>query len=550
MSADSIYATADEVARARAELRERWYAEGVYGHGTMADFMRQGAEEHPDVEMIFHSVERPARATLGEIWRRANVVAANLQALGVRAGDVVAIQTPSWLEGVVAFEAAMLCGAVVVPVIHIYGPAEVGFILRQSKARMLIVPDRWGKIDFVERLAALDDVPDLAHTVVIGDNVPTGAIKWDDLAAEQGNAFSSPDVDENDVCLLVHTSGTTADPKGVQHTHNTLGHKCRVSAFDTVERVGLGMFPFGHIAGALTIGRMSVHGVKTILIDRWDQHAAAALVEEHGVEASAGTPYHLQTLADAAAADGRDMTSLRRIATGAAAVPPVLVERFDSLGIRVIRQYGSSEHPVATSSREDDSLVHRSQTDGCASPGNEIRIVDDDGHDVATGVDGEVALRGPEQFIGYTDPTLDATSYLPGAWFLTGDVGHLDDDGYLTITDRKKDVIIRGGENIASKEVEDVLARHPDVVEAVVVAAPDQRMGEVVCAYVMLRAGSQLDLLAVADHFRAAGVAKQKTPERLVVVDELPRTPSGKVKKFELRQRLRDESKTIASVRD
>ncbi|MET0143447.1 MAG: AMP-binding protein [Ilumatobacteraceae bacterium] len=549
MSEEVLYATPDELALARAELRQRWYDDGYYGHGTMSDFMRQGAERHPDVELIFHSEQRPDRATLGEMWERANLVAGNLQALGLQRGDVVAIQTPSWLEGVLMFEAAMLCGAIVVPVIHIYGPAEVGFILRQSKAKVLVVPDRWGKIDFIERLAALEDVPDLEQTIVIGDRIPPGALAWDDLAVDRGNAFVPPALEEDDVCLLVYTSGTTADPKGVQHTHNTLGHECRTRLFDTLETTGMGMFPFGHIAGALTIGRMFIHGIKMILVDRWEPHAAAALVEEHGVESSAGTPYHLQTLIDAAEADGRDITSLRRMGTGAAAVPPTLIERYDALGIRVVRQYGSSEHPVVTSSSESDSLVHRSQTDGHPSNGNEIRIVDDDGNDVPAGDDGEVALRGPEQFIGYRDPALDATSYLPGAWFLSGDVGNLDPDGYLTITDRKKDVIIRGGENIASKEVEDVLSRHPDVVEVAVVAMPDERMGEVVCAFAILRPGSALDLSALVDHFRAAGVAKQKTPERLVVVDELPRTPSGKVKKFELRQQLRQEAKAARAGR-
>ncbi len=183
----------EELSQARAELHQRWYDEGYYGHGTMTDFMRRGAEQNADVELIFHSEQRPDRATIGEMWQRAHLIAGNLQALGVAPGDVVAIQTPSWLEGVLTFEAAMLCGAVVVPVIHIYGPAEVGFILRQSGASMLVVPDRWGKIDFLERLAALDDVPDLRHTVVIGDRVPDGAIPWDDLAVDRGNTFAAPD---------------------------------------------------------------------------------------------------------------------------------------------------------------------------------------------------------------------------------------------------------------------------------------------------------------------------------------------------------------------
>jgi acyl-CoA synthetase (AMP-forming)/AMP-acid ligase II len=235
---------------------------------------------------------------------------------------------------------------------------------------------------------------------------------------------------------------------------------------------------------------------------------------------------------------GTSLASLTNFMVGAANVPASLVERAERVGIPVYRAYGSTEHPVITTGTAEDPLVKRATTDGRATPGNEIRLLDDDGRDVGTGADGEIVTRGPEQFIGYTDAALDRESFLPGGWFRTGDIGRLDDDGYLTITDRKKDVIIRGGENIASKEVEDLLMQHPDVIEAAAVGQPDDRYGERVAAFVRVRDGATFDVEVARAHFAAARVAKQKTPEHIELVAELPRTATGKVRKVDLRRRL------------
>jgi cyclohexanecarboxylate-CoA ligase len=221
-------------------------------------------------------------------------------------------------------------------------------------------------------------------------------------------------------------------------------------------------------------------------------------------------------------------------------VPASLVERADRTGIPVYRAYGSSEHPVITTGTPADPLGKRAGTDGGLTPGNEIRLLDDDDCEVAVGEDGEIVSRGPELFVGYSDPAMDETSFLPGGWFRTGDIGRLDSDGYLTITDRKKDIIIRGGENIASKEVEDLLMLHPSVVEVAAVGKPDERYGERVVVFVQLRDGAALDLAEIAGHFAALGVAKQKTPEHLEFVESFPRSLSGKIRKVELRDRLAD----------
>jgi cyclohexanecarboxylate-CoA ligase len=244
---------------------------------------------------------------------------------------------------------------------------------------------------------------------------------------------------------------------------------------------------------------------------------------------------------DEADRQGTSLATMGNYMVGAASVPETLVRRADDLGIPAYRAYGSSEHPVITTGTPLHPLSKRARTDGTLTPGNSIRILDDDDREVGVGRDGEIVSLGPELFIGYTDASLDADSFLPGGWFRTGDIGQIDDDGFLTITDRKKDVIIRGGENIASKEVEDLLTQHPSVIEAAAVGQPDARYGERVAVFVQLREGTSLDLDDVRHHFAAIGVAKQKTPEHIVVVDGFPRTPSGKVRKVDLRAELRSE---------
>ena len=545
----------------RAAQRERWHREGVYTERTLGDEMRLGAARFPNARMVFHSDEHPAEATLGEMHEQSLALAGALRSLGLGPGDVVAIQVPNWLEGALMFQAALLLGVVTLPIIHIYGPAEVGFILRQSGARALVCPERWRSIDYLARLEKLDrsTLPALEHVIVIGERAPAGALTWRELLARTAPRSEAPRVSSDDVCLLVYTSGTTADPKGVQHTHNTLLAEVRGKAprsgarseaqpsegigvgprlFDASAAAHLAAFPAGHIAGVLGLVRLYVQGGNTVLMDAWNADDAAELVEQYRIGSTSGSPFFLAGLLDAAERTGRDIGSLGAYVVGAASVPPALVERAEKARVRTFRSYGSSEHPTISAGSPFDPLAKRSASDGRVTAYNEIRIVDEEDRDLPTGSAGEILSRGPELFAGYRDEGLDLESFLAGGWFRTGDVGVLDAEGFLTITDRKKDIIIRGGENISSKEVEDLLALHPAVQEVAVVAEPDARYGERVCAFVIPRPGATFDLAEVGEHFAAAGVAKQKTPERLELATELPRTASGKVKKFELRRRL------------
>jgi len=531
----------------RATLRRRWYDAGFHSRRTIGEHLREGAERYSDAAMHFVGGPNPASLTLGDLYRGGLEVAGGLAALGVQPGDVVAIWVPNWAEGALAYQAALVLGATVVPIIHIYGPREVGFILRQSRARVLVMPDRWRNIDYRERFEAITDIPALQHVVVIGDarGGPEGCIAFDTLL-RHGAPSSLPLTDPDDTCLLIYTSGTTADPKGVRHSTNTLASEIISTASALGERrgVNLAAFPAGHIAGVLGLLRMFLMGVSSVVMDQWDPALAARLVAEYSCTTTSGAPFFLASLLDEAARQGIGLETLRNYMVGAASVPRPLVERADAIGIPVYRAYGSSEHPVITTGTPLHRLDKRAGTDGTLTPGNEIRILDDDDKEVSIGRDGEIVSRGPELFLGYTDPVLDAEAHLPGGWFRTGDIGRLDEDGHLTITDRKKDIIIRGGENIASKEVEDLLTLHPSVTEVAAVGRPDARYGERVAVFVTLAPGQQIDLAEVVRHFSTLGVARQKFPEYVEVVSEFPRSLSGKIRKVELRDRLRRETGT------
>jgi cyclohexanecarboxylate-CoA ligase len=513
---------------------------------NIPQWIGRAAHRSPHTPVVVHSEIRPDQTTLGGLYDESLRVAAGLRGLGINPGDVVAVQLPNWRECFVAHAAAWLCGAVLLPIVPIYGRREVEFILRQSGARAFVAARTVRNRDNAALLDALAELPALDHRIVVGDPQPA-TIPFSDLCGGNANGFQPHEPrDPGQPCLLVYTSGTTSAPKGVAHTHRSL--LAEIEAMSQLRGGGpdvvrLAAFPSGHIAGVLGIIRMLIRPALTVAMDAWDPHAAARLIVKHGIRASGGAPIHLSGLLDVAEGDRLDLSSVQEYTTGAASVTGALVRRADALGVLAFRSYGSTEHPTISSGSPQDPLDKRADTDGRVAPGSEIRIVDDHGADVAPGQPGEILSRGPELFAGYFDAALTAQSMVDG-WFRTGDIGTVDADGYLRITDRKKDIIVRGGENISSKEVEDVLMDHPAVSQAAAVGMPDERLGERVCAFVVLNNGCQLDLTSVRDHFTSAGLARQKTPEHLRVVSDLPRTASGKVRKELLREQLSRRKET------
>lgn len=524
-------------------LRERWYCEGHYTLRTMAAALDDAGRSFPGTKFVFASDTGRRVMSLAEVLDSARRVAAGLRGLGVRPGDVVAVQVPNRPELVASYFGVWLAGAVLVPVTHIYGSAELGVIVRDAGAKVLIVPDAWRSIDFLDRLGRLDAGPSLEHVVVIGERRFPGAVPWSELVARTGPRPAG-EAGPDDVCAVIYTSGTTGVPKGVQHTHNSLLFELRKGDWINETAPGdtrLIPWPSGHIAGLLAVCGGITAGMDTVLMDRWHDVRAVELIEEFSCTITSGTPLHVDAILKAAAKTGRDISSLRFVQVGGTNVAPTLVAAAGAAGIVVARAYGSTEHPRCATAPLRASAERRSLTDGMVRFGDEVRIVDESMRPLPPGEVGEILTRGPSQFIGYRDPVHDESAFVPGGWFRTGDVGWLDEEGYLTVTDRIKDIIIRGGENIASKEVEDILLTHPRVRHAAVVAEPDPRYGERVAAFVVLEDDEGLGVEEARELFARHGVAPQKAPERIDVVADLPRAPSGKVRKYELRERLRAE---------
>ena len=529
-----------------AELAERYLREGLWDDRTLGQLLHDALNEDPQRRMRIWSPTHPYLGTVGEVYDEALRVAGGMRAHGLGPGDVVAFQLPNWVEAAVTFYACTIVGVTIVPIVHFYGPKEVGFILRQSGARALVIVSAYGKRDFLAELATVrDGLPDLEMVFVVGDTGGASDLLPFD-ALRQDEPMDGPvAVDPDSPAVIGYTSGTTADPKGVVHTHRTLGCEVRQLSGHQAnrDRPSLVGAPVGHAIGMLGGLLCPLVGGKPIyMIDGWDPPTVLDAMLEENISAGSGSTYFFTSLLDCPGFGPEHVERMHYIGLGGSPIPNAVAERADKLGISLVRSYGSTEHPSITGSEHEAPREKRIHTDGTPLQGVEIRTVDEDGHDVGVGHPGEILSRGPDRFAGYTDPTLTAEAIEEGGWLHTGDVGIIDEDGYLTITDRVKDIIIRGGENVSAAEVEQLLAHMPGVAEVAVVAAPDERLGEHGCAFFRLqpgREGDAPDLEAIRAHLEAAGLARQKWPEELRIVDELPRTPSGKIQKFVLRQRLR-----------
>jgi acyl-CoA synthetase len=524
-------------------LASHYLAEGAWDDRTLGEFLRDSLLEDPTRRIRLWSPSNPYQGTVGEVYQEALHVAGGLRALGIGPGDVVAFQLPNWIEAAVTFYACAMLGVTLVPIVHFYGPKEVGFILRQSRARAFVIVSRINQRDYLAELATIrDGLNDLEHVIVVGDTDDPNHHRFADLRS--ADSIDGPvHVDPDTPALIGYTSGTTADPKGVVHTHRTLGCEVRQLAGNQAnrDRPGLVGAPVGHAIGMLG-GLLCplVAGKPIFMIDGWDPPTVLAAMVEEQISAGSGSTYFFTSLLDHPECGPEHIELMHFIGLGGSPIPDAVAERADKLGISLVRSYGSTEHPSVTGSQHEAPREKRIHTDGCPMAWVEVRTVDEEGNDVGVGVAGEILSRGPDRFAGYTDPALNAEFLDADGWFRTGDVGILDADGYLTITDRVKDIIIRGGENVSAAEVEQLLAHMEGVAEVAVVAAPDERLGEHGCAFFRMQPGHAApDLDAVRAHLQEAGLARQKWPEELRSVEELPRTPSGKVQKFVLRQQLR-----------
>jgi acyl-CoA synthetase (AMP-forming)/AMP-acid ligase II len=526
-----------------AELERRWLDEGLWVDETVGQLLDRGLAAHAGEPFVVHSATRPSSTTLGEVRERARRLAGTLRARGVGPGDAVAFQLPNYVEAAVTFYGVAFTGAAIVPIVHFYGTKEVAYILRRTPVRAFVTIDAFGRSDFLAGLETLSGELAGVDVVAVAGSDAGGHTPFADLQA--GEPIDAPvPADPAGPALVAYTSGTTADPKGVVHSHRTLGAEVRqmVGETDPDGPPNLVGAPVGHAIGMLgALLAPVVLGRPVHLLDAWDPTAVLRTMIDHQVAAGSGATFFLQSLLDHPDFTPAHAELMRCTGLGGAAVPAAVAEQARDLGIRIVRKYGSTEHPSITGAVHTDPEDKRLYTDGHAAAGVEMRLVDPDGNAVPAGEPGEILSRGPDCCVGYTDPALTAAAFDGEGWFRTEDVGVLDDDGWLRITDRVKDIIIRGGENVSAAEVEEVLVRMPGVAEAVVVAGPDARLGERVCAFLRADVGADVPTLdAVRAAMADAGLARQKWPEEIHAGDDLPRTPSGKVQKALLRARLRD----------
>ena len=462
--------------------------------------------------------------------------AAGLADYGIGPGSVVAWQLPTWLESLVLVGALSRLGAVQNPILPIYREREVGFTTRQGNAELLIVPSVWNGFDFEAMATDVAREHGSMQVLVCDKALPQGD-------PTRLPAPPDPDIEEQPVRWLFYTSGTTADPKGAQHTDSTIAAVARGMgdrlAVIEADRSAL-VFPFTHIGGITWLFTTLQFGSSLILMEAFHPQRTAEVLSREGVTlAGSGTPFHMAYLAYQRSQPTPVFPHVRGFPGGGAPKPPQLVlDMRATFDAPVLSGYGLTEAPILTMASIDDTDDELARSEGKPMPGVELRFVRPDGVVAGPGEEGEIRAKAPQLMKGYLDSSLDADAFDEEGWFRTGDLGRLDEQGNVIITGRLKDVIIRKGENVSAKEVEDHLYKHPKVGDVAVIGLPDAERGEMVCAVVSTAEGEKpIDFDEMIDFLKNDGLMVQKLPERLEVVDQIPRNPSGKILKQALKDR-------------
>ena len=510
------------------------YRSGLWTSGTLADSLRDAAQATPEREIL---VDGPVRLDCRSLHDRSAALAAAMLAR-IPVGSVVSFMLPNWHEAAIVYHAATLAGMVVNPILPSLRDHELGFILTDADVRMMFVPGEFGGHDYPAMLARVTATMAAPPQVVVVRGEPTPG--QTDLASLSGaDADGWPVLDPDAVRMILYTSGTTGRPKGVLHSHNSIHALIRQIGAHWLVEPGdrfLVASPIAHIGGSIYAFECPLLlGTAAVLMDRWDaDRAVELLVGERCTHMAGATPF-LEQLLLAARRRGTRLPDLKVFICGGASVSPSLIRSAANHFERAVvsRVYGSTEVPVTTIGAPDDP-ARAADTDG--RPG--IAAIRLSPHPAAPD-GGEICARGPQMFLGYLHPEDDADAFDTDGWFRTGDLGRLD-DGHLVVTGRAKDIIIRNGENIAPKEVEDVLIGHPDVAEVAVVGLPDPRTGERACAVIVTRARPAPGVAELAEFLTARGMARFKSPEQVVVWDSLPRNDAGKILKHQIRARLVD----------
>jgi len=536
------------------EEMARFRQQGLWRDAVLTDFLSRHAADRPDTLAIV--TDTGGRITWRELADSVDRLAAGFIALGLKPGDFVGIQLPNSIEFVQTYLAIQRAGLRAVTMLSIYREKDVTFMLGKCGAKAYVAFARhhgWDFADMAKRIQP--DVPGLSHLIISGASADSALVSFQQLLGTpplSPSTYAALRPDPDAISKVGFTSGTTGSPKGVVHTHNT----DLVPPLLMQQAVGLGPdtpiwmpSPIAHVTGLL-FGPYAalLNGAKLVLQDAWDPLRALELIAvERPVATVSATPFIAAMLEVPSRAD-YDVTSFRYFMSGGARIPQVLVRRArEEFGWYLLRVFGSAEAPLHTANLSGDPWDKLVERDGRPFPGIEAKIVNPEDRSVALGPNqsGEYATRGPHVFLGYfDDPERTREARSADGWYYSNDICTIDEDGFVQYVDRIKDIVNRGGIKVSALEVENELLSHPAILLAAVVAVPDERLGEKGCAYVVLRPGATVTLEQITQHLESRHVTRQKWPEALRIVDALPTTATGKVRKVELREWYESEAVT------
>ena len=524
------------------QRRAAYRQQGLWGDASLADYWQQTARAMPDKIAVVDN--HGASYTYSALDHAASCLANWMLAKGIESGDRIAFQLPGWCEFTVIYLACLKIGAVSVPLLPSWREAELVWVLNKCQAKMFFAPTLFKQTRPVDLILPLQNqLPQLQQIVGVDKLAPaTSSLSLSQIIADNTPLTTAITTHGDELAAVLFTSGTEGLPKGVMLTHNNIlaserAYCARLNL--TWQDVFMMPAPLGHATGFLHgVTAPFLIGARSVLLDIFTPDACLALLEQQRCTCMLGATPFVYDLLNVLEKQPADLSALRFFLCGGTTSPKKVARECQQRGIKLLSVYGSTESSPHAVVNLDDPLSRFMHTDGYAAAGVEIKVVDDARKTLPPGCEGEEASRGPNVFMGYFDePELTARALDEEGWYYSGDLCRMDEAGYIKITGRKKDIIVRGGENISSREVEDILLQHPKIHDACVVAMPDERLGERSCAYVVLKAPHHsLSLEEVVAFFSRKRVAKYKYPEHIVVIEKLPRTASGKIQKFLLRK--------------
>ncbi|EMY7306450.1 medium-chain fatty-acid--CoA ligase [Escherichia coli] len=524
------------------QRRAAYRQQGLWGDASLADYWQQTARAMPDKIAVVDN--HGASYTYSALDHAASCLANWMLAKGIESGDRIAFQLPGWCEFTVIYLACLKIGAVSVPLLPSWREAELVWVLNKCQAKMFFAPTLFKQTRQVDLILPLQNqLPQLQQIVGVDKLAPaTSSLSLSQIIADNTPLTTAITTHGDELAAVLFTSGTEGLPKGVMLTHNNIlaserAYCARLNL--TWQDVFMMPAPLGHATGFLHgVTAPFLIGARSVLLDIFTPDACLALLEQQRCTCMLGATPFVYDLLNLLEKQPADLSALRFFLCGGTTIPKKVARECQQRGIKLLSVYGSTESSPHAVVNLDDPLSRFMHTDGYAAAGVEIKVVDDARKTLPPGCEGEEASRGPNVFMGYFDePELTARALDEEGWYYSGDLCRMDEAGYIKITGRKKDIIVRGGENISSREVEDILLQHPKIHDACVVAMPDERLGERSCAYVVLKAPHHsLSLEEVVAFFSRKQVAKYKYPEHIVVIEKLPRTASGKIQKFLLRK--------------